>query len=73
MKTRTTEEDEQATAPEGEGREGAPRDERRAGTNKPPELSRKDILAVILALFQLFLPAIVGLILVGIVVALVLH
>ncbi len=64
MKTRTTEEDEQAPGPEGEGREG---------TTKPPELSRKDILAVILALFQLFLPAIVGLILVGLVIALVLH
>jgi len=38
-----------------------------------PELSRKDILAFVLALFQLFLPAIVGLILVGVVVALILR
>jgi hypothetical protein len=40
---------------------------------KPPELSRKDILAVILAMFQLFLPLIVGLLIVGAVVALILR
>lgn len=40
---------------------------------KPPELSRKDILAVILAMLQLFLPLIVGLLIVGAVVALILR
>jgi hypothetical protein len=40
---------------------------------KPPELSRKDVLAVILAMFQLFLPLIVGLLIVGAVVALILR
>jgi len=40
---------------------------------KPPELSRKDILAVILAMFQLFLPLIAGLLIVGAVVALILR
>jgi hypothetical protein len=38
-----------------------------------PELSRKDIVAVIIAMFQLFLPLIVGLIAVGAVVALILR
>jgi hypothetical protein len=38
-----------------------------------PEPSRKDIVAVIIAMFQLFLPLIVGLIVVGAVVALILR
>jgi hypothetical protein len=38
-----------------------------------PELSRKDIVAVIIAMIQLFLPLIVGLVLVGAVVALILR
>jgi len=40
---------------------------------KDLQLSRQDILAVIIAMFQLFLPLIGGLILVGIIVALILH
>lgn len=40
---------------------------------KAPELSRQDILAVVIAMFQLFLPLIVGLIIVGAVVALILR
>lgn len=38
-----------------------------------PQPSRKDIVAVIIAMFQLFLPLIVGLIVVGVVVALILR
>ncbi|MEN6368864.1 MAG: hypothetical protein ABFD77_04110 [Thermotogota bacterium] len=40
---------------------------------KPPELSRKDILAVMIAMLQLFLPLIVGLVIVGAIVALILR
>ena len=38
-----------------------------------PELSRKDILAFIIALIQLFLPLIIGLIIVGAIVAWILR
>jgi len=38
-----------------------------------PELSRKDVIAVIIAMFQLFLPLIFGLIIVGVAVALILR
>ena len=40
---------------------------------KDPELSRQDILAVIIAMFQLFLPLIGGLTLVGVIVELILR
>ncbi|MFC2095045.1 hypothetical protein ACFLSW_01210 [Candidatus Bipolaricaulota bacterium] len=40
---------------------------------KKPELPRKDIVAVIIAMFQLFLPLIVGLVIVGVIVALILR
>jgi hypothetical protein len=40
---------------------------------KELELSRTDILAVIIAMFQLVLPLIGGLIIVGAIVALILH
>jgi hypothetical protein len=40
---------------------------------KPLEPSRMDIVAIVIAMFQLFLPLIVGLILVGVIVALILH
>ena len=64
MKALRKEKDERAGAPD----EGDTGDERKV--NEP---SRKDMLAVMLAMFQLFLPAILGLILVGVVVALILR
>ncbi len=64
MKALRKEKDERAGAPD----EGGAGDERKM--NEP---SRKDMLAVMLAMFQLFLPAILGLILVGVVVALILR
>ena len=39
---------------------------------KLPELDRKDIVAVIVALFQLFSPLILGLVAVGVIVSVVL-
>jgi hypothetical protein len=64
MKALRQEKEERAGAPD----EAATGDERKV--NVP---SRKDMLAIILAMFELFLPAILGLILVGVVVALILH
>jgi hypothetical protein len=39
---------------------------------KPPQLDRKDIVAVIIALFQLFSPLVLGLLAVGVIVSIVL-
>jgi hypothetical protein len=50
-----------------------PRTEDSPSERKAPELSRKDVLAVILAMFQLFLPLIAGLLIVGAIVALILR
>ena len=38
-----------------------------------PELSKKDIVAVIIALFQLFMPLVIGLVIVGALVTLLLR
>ncbi|MCX6094611.1 MAG: hypothetical protein NTY63_07330 [Candidatus Bipolaricaulota bacterium] len=59
--------------PRKEEPEIAPGAEDSGAERKAPELSRKDILAVIIAMFQLFLPLIVGLVIVGAVVALILR
>ena len=47
--------------------------ENSSGERKDPKLSRTDIVAVIIALFQLVLPLIGGLIIVGAIVALILR
>lgn len=39
---------------------------------RPPELDRKDIVAVIIALFQLFAPLVLGLLAVGVIVSVLL-
>jgi len=40
---------------------------------KPPEWSKKDMLAVMIAMFQLFMPLMIGLVLVGVLVMLLLR
>ena len=40
--------------------------------SKPPQLDRRDIVAVIIALFQLFSPLVLGLLAVGVIVSIVL-
>jgi hypothetical protein len=44
-----------------------------SGQRKDPELTRTDIVAIIIAMFQLVLPLIAGLIIVGAIVALILR
>ncbi len=43
------------------------------GQRELPELSKKDIVAVIIALFQLFMPLVIGLVIVGVLVTLLLR
>ncbi len=43
------------------------------GQRELPELSKKDIVAVIIALFQLFMPLVIGVVIVGVLVTLLLR